>query len=306
MNQSRLLLSDGVKIAYQEWGKGAPKRILMAHGWLDNSNSFSYLGPYLADNGFHVIAYDHVGHGYSSHLSNGAHYGNPKYVLHMKNVIKCLEWDKINNPNDKINIIAHSMGGHVGFILSALYPELIEKLVLLDVCGQRIYNSNDFVTQLKKSIEIEEKYNLVNEQLMHDCSPNTINNRKNFSKLYNTLQEAIESRVDNVKKAPGKQSLSYEAAFTITSRGIKICNQLSDSGITHYTQPLIGPVMFRHDLKLLIPFMTTHVHPLLTSITTDQYINIVKHIQCPILGLFGGNYKYIYVCWMSYIRIIWR
>ena len=288
LNQSRFLLSDGVKIAYQEWGKGAPRKLLMAHGWLDNSNSFSFLGPYLADNGFHVVAYDHVGHGYSSHLSSGAHYGYPKYVLHMRNVIKCLEWDKMKDFNDKFNIVGHSMGGQVGFFLTAMYPELVQKLVLIDVCGPRMYSSFDMPALLRKCLEVEEKYNLVNEEMVHDCSP-TITSRKSYSKVYSTLQEAVDSRVENVKKAPGKQSLSPEAAFAITTRGVKLCNSLYDGGVTHYTQPTVGPVMFRHDSKLTIPFMTTHSHPLLTGVTVEQFTGLVRQLQCPIMGLYGGK-----------------
>lgn len=43
-------------------------------GWMDNSNTHSILGPYLASQGFHVIAIDWIGHGHSSHLPNGAPY----------------------------------------------------------------------------------------------------------------------------------------------------------------------------------------------------------------------------------------
>lgn len=57
-----LTLLDGMRIAYQEWGNHfSQKKILALHGWLDNSNSFKYLGPFLAENGYHVIAIDHAG-----------------------------------------------------------------------------------------------------------------------------------------------------------------------------------------------------------------------------------------------------
>ena len=34
------------------------------HGWLDNSNSFTYLGEILAGEGYDVVATDHAGHGH--------------------------------------------------------------------------------------------------------------------------------------------------------------------------------------------------------------------------------------------------
>jgi len=59
---NRLALFDGIKIAYQEWGSQiSTRKILALHGWLDNSNSFCFLGPYLADRGYHVVAIDQAG-----------------------------------------------------------------------------------------------------------------------------------------------------------------------------------------------------------------------------------------------------
>jgi alpha-beta hydrolase superfamily lysophospholipase len=58
----RLTLLDGVKIAYQEWGHHtSASKVLALHGWLDNSNSFHYLGQYLGERGHHVVAIDFAG-----------------------------------------------------------------------------------------------------------------------------------------------------------------------------------------------------------------------------------------------------
>lgn len=58
----KLTLFDGVKLAYQEWGhRSCTQKILALHGWLDNSNTFQYLGPYLGERGYHVVALDFVG-----------------------------------------------------------------------------------------------------------------------------------------------------------------------------------------------------------------------------------------------------
>ena len=58
----RLTLLDGVKIAYQEWGlHSSASKVFALHGWLDNSNSFNYLGQYLGERGHHVVAIDFAG-----------------------------------------------------------------------------------------------------------------------------------------------------------------------------------------------------------------------------------------------------
>lgn len=65
-----ITLSCGKRMAYQKWGdtSSTKGRILCTHGWLDNSNSFSYLGPILAAKGYEIIAIDWLGHGHSDHI----------------------------------------------------------------------------------------------------------------------------------------------------------------------------------------------------------------------------------------------
>jgi pimeloyl-ACP methyl ester carboxylesterase len=69
--RSLRLAGSGLKVAYQVWGEGNPVKVLCLHGWLDNSNSFNVLAPYLVEKGrgqFEVVAVDHVGHGYATSL----------------------------------------------------------------------------------------------------------------------------------------------------------------------------------------------------------------------------------------------
>lgn len=66
---NRIKIPNGLSVAFQHWNKSVSKnndfskRVICLHGWLDNSNSFSYLGPYLANKGYEVIAIDLIGHG---------------------------------------------------------------------------------------------------------------------------------------------------------------------------------------------------------------------------------------------------
>ena len=57
------LAHNGLNVSYQRWGEGNSIKVLCLHGWLDNSNSFSYLASFLAPHTFEVVAVDHIGHG---------------------------------------------------------------------------------------------------------------------------------------------------------------------------------------------------------------------------------------------------
>lgn len=96
--QSTAVLNDGFRIAYQRWqstngAAEAGKRCLCLHGWMDNSNSFSFLAPFLAERGCTVVAIDHLGHGHSSHTANSQLNQFSKYVYHVKEMLKELQWE---------------------------------------------------------------------------------------------------------------------------------------------------------------------------------------------------------------------
>jgi pimeloyl-ACP methyl ester carboxylesterase len=125
---TRLKLVTGISLACQHWGSG-PNYVLCLHGWLDNSNSFAYLGPYLEKKGIYtVVASDHVGHGRSDHNGLGSLNQFSAYVTHVKGLLDVLGWDKVD-------IIGHSLGAAVGMIFASCFPEKVKHLVLIDGFG---------------------------------------------------------------------------------------------------------------------------------------------------------------------------
>ena len=99
---SKLRIINGLQLGYQRWGKGNDKTVLCLHGWLDNSNSFSYLGPRLAQHGFDVIAVDQVGHGISDHYGLFSSHQFNTYTSHVKGILDELDWKRTH-------IVGHSM-----------------------------------------------------------------------------------------------------------------------------------------------------------------------------------------------------
>ena len=55
--------------------------MLAIHGWLDNCDSFHYIGPGLANIGYQVIGVDLPGHGHSDHIPPGLLYHDIDNVL---------------------------------------------------------------------------------------------------------------------------------------------------------------------------------------------------------------------------------
>ncbi|KAM3864750.1 serine hydrolase-like protein [Diretmus argenteus] len=109
------------------WGPDCGRPVLCLHGWADNCGSFNTLIPLLPQE-CRYVAVDLAGHGRSSHRPDGICYTFPAYVGDVRRVVDALQWTKFS-------IIGHSMGGNIAGLFSALYPEMVDAVVLLDSYG---------------------------------------------------------------------------------------------------------------------------------------------------------------------------
>ncbi|XP_040891164.1 serine hydrolase-like protein [Toxotes jaculatrix] len=109
------------------WGPDHGRPVLCVHGWSDNCGTFNTLIPLLPKE-CRYVAVDLAGHGRSSHRPPGVFYLFPSYVMDVRRVVDALQWSKFS-------IIGHSMGGNVAGLFSALYPEMVDAVVLLDSYG---------------------------------------------------------------------------------------------------------------------------------------------------------------------------
>ncbi|AWP05747.1 putative serine hydrolase-like protein 2 [Scophthalmus maximus] len=109
------------------WGPDHGRPVLCLHGWADNCGTFNTLIPLLPKE-CRYVAVDLPGHGRSSHRPPGVFYSFPLYVMDVRRVVDALQWSKFS-------IIGHSMGGNIAGMFSALYPEEVDALILLDSFG---------------------------------------------------------------------------------------------------------------------------------------------------------------------------
>ncbi|XP_064179974.1 serine hydrolase-like protein isoform X3 [Anguilla rostrata] len=139
------------QIRGQVWGPDHGRPVLCLHGWSDNCGSFKNLIPLLPKE-CKYVAMDMAGHGLSSHRPDGVFYMFSSYVADVYRVIDALQWKRFS-------IIGHSMGGNVASLFSALYPEMVERLVVLDLFGF-------FPTEVEKIPELMRKG--IDEMVQYD------------------------------------------------------------------------------------------------------------------------------------------
>lgn len=133
----------GLEIAAKEWGAPGGRRILAAHGWLDNAGSFDLLAPLLA--GCHVIALDAAGHGLSANRSPDASYNLWQEVGDLVDVAEQLGWTRFS-------LLGHSRGAAVATLLAGTFPEMIDRLVLLEGGIPILGTAADAPAQLAESL----------------------------------------------------------------------------------------------------------------------------------------------------------
>ena len=103
-------------IKAQIFGNVTPKAtpILCLHGYLDNSNSFLPLAPFICQNNeYYMISLDLPGHGLSSKLPDGIQYTPKLFLTAVRRVVKHL------NLNSFI-FMCHSYGVGISYMVRKL------------------------------------------------------------------------------------------------------------------------------------------------------------------------------------------
>lgn len=115
-------LSTGLKMSYVEMGDQNGKPIILQHGMTDNSRSWSLAAPYFAKAGYHVYMPDLRGQGCSQEMN-----GDYTTLLYARDLNAFCAAKNI----DKAICVGHSLGSFTMQSFWMLYPERVEKCVLV-------------------------------------------------------------------------------------------------------------------------------------------------------------------------------
>ena len=121
----QLIDINGQKVRVLDEGSGPV--VMVLHGWGGRIESMAPVIRCLTSS-FRVVAIDLPGFG-DSPLPRGV-WGTPDYATYVKDLTQELEIERAH-------FVGHSFGAKVSFYLATVYPELVDKLVLVGSPGLR-------------------------------------------------------------------------------------------------------------------------------------------------------------------------
>ncbi|PQJ67411.1 alpha/beta fold hydrolase [Photobacterium angustum] len=124
--------------------------LLFIHGWQDNAATFSSLWQRLEAD-FNLVAIDLPGHGLSQARSGDNYYHFFDYLDDLHQVITQL-------PATRVCLVGHSLGAIIASCYSAAYPQLIDKLVLIEGLSPLVEEAEQTVERLKRGIKSRQQY----------------------------------------------------------------------------------------------------------------------------------------------------
>lgn len=124
--QSRFYHSRGLRLHYLDWGNADAPVLILIHGGLEHARVWDQLARQLCA-GWHVVVPDLRGHGDSDWSSGGA-YAIPDFLPDIAALVAELG-------ERPVTLVAHSLGGNIAVHYTALFPEKVSRLCVIEGLG---------------------------------------------------------------------------------------------------------------------------------------------------------------------------
>jgi 3-oxoadipate enol-lactonase len=122
MSDDSRVKAGGIELAYQGWGAAGAPPLVLLHALGEQGTNWDSVAPALARH-CRVYAPDLRGHGRSSWP------GEYSVQLMTADVLAFLDALSL----DRVDLIGHSLGGLVAYLLAAQHPDQVNRLILEDV-----------------------------------------------------------------------------------------------------------------------------------------------------------------------------
>ncbi len=123
---SHSFISQRLRLHYVEWGDPDAPLLLLVHGGRDHCRSWDWVARELRSD-WHIVAPDLRGHGDSAWSADG-NYDMAGFVYDLAQLIHQLG-------KAPVTIVGHSLGGNIALRYTALFPDMVRRLVAIEGLG---------------------------------------------------------------------------------------------------------------------------------------------------------------------------
>ncbi|TFF75732.1 alpha/beta hydrolase [Aeromonas taiwanensis] len=141
MEERVITLADGRRVALLDNGRQGRPLLVALHGWLDNGASFLPLAPHLE--AFHLVCLDLPGHGHSDHKHTP--YVFVDWLDDLHQIVQAAGWTRFT-------LLGHSLGALIASAYAGVFPEQVERLILMEGLGPLSQPDEEVPGQLRRAI----------------------------------------------------------------------------------------------------------------------------------------------------------
>ena len=120
--QDKSIALNGLRFHYRDWGNDGAQTLLLLHGLSSHARTWDGFATAMQDD-FHILALDQRGHGETEWADD---YYADRMVEDVHAFVGALGLERIA-------LLGLSMGGRNAYMYAALHPQVVERLVIVDI-----------------------------------------------------------------------------------------------------------------------------------------------------------------------------
>ena len=130
---SHSYFSHRLRLHFLDWGNVDADNMVLVHGIHDHCHAWDWMADHFRHK-HHVVAPDLRGHG-DSEWSKGGTYALTDNVYDLYQLVK-------QQDLAPLTLVSHSLGGTISSLYAGLYPDTVDKLVIIEGVGLYPWNPN--------------------------------------------------------------------------------------------------------------------------------------------------------------------
>ncbi len=134
-----------MELFFRKFGDEGKQAVIILHGLFGISDNWVSYGKQLADDGYEVFIPDQRNHGRTEHSDDF------NYLALTNDLFDFIDTEEIESPI----LIGHSMGGKVAMRFAVSYPELVRKLIVVDIAPREYGPRKHHLSIIQTMLEVD-------------------------------------------------------------------------------------------------------------------------------------------------------